>query len=165
MSRYRKLVVRRVKHPQKIHVWGSFSKNGFGNLVLFTENLNASKMVELYNTGLVPSAEFLFDGDWTLQEDNDPKHTSKLAKQWKEDNLIDRLEWPANSPDLNPIENIWRIMKIKVAKYHPENLIQLRAAIILSWRSLPKNLAQNLVNSMQPRINKLLEVNGDSIDY
>ena len=86
-------------------------------------------------------------------------------KKWKEDNLIDRMDWPANSPDLNPIENIWRIMKIKIRKLHPQNTLQLRAAILLSWRSLPKNLAQNLVNSMPTRINKVIQLQGDSIDY
>ena len=75
------------------------------------------------------------------------------------------MDWPSNSPDLNPIENVWRIMKIKVRKFHPQNLIQLKSAILLSWRSLPKNLAQILVNSMPTRINKVLEVHGDSIDY
>lgn len=166
MKRRNKLTIRKVKHPQKIHVWGSFSKDGFGDLVLFTGILNAPKMVEIYKSGLISSSNFLFDGEWTLQEDNDPKHTSKLAKKWKEDNLIDRMDWPANSPNLNPIENIWRIMKVKVRKFHPQNTFQLRAAaILLSWRSLPKNLAQNLVNSMPTRIMKVIELQGDSIDY
>ena len=77
MKRRKKIIVRKVKHPQKIHAWGSFSKNGFGDLVLFTGTLNTSKLIEIYKTGLIPSANFLFDGDWTLQEDNDPKHMSR----------------------------------------------------------------------------------------
>ena len=77
----KKLFVRRVKHPQKIHVWGSFSNSGFGDLVLFTRTLNAIKLIDIYNTALFPSSNFLFDENWTLQEDNDPKHTSKLAKK------------------------------------------------------------------------------------
>ena len=89
----------------------------------------------------------------------------KLAKKWKEENLIDRMDWPSNSPDLNPIENLWRIMKVKVGKFHPQNIIQLKASIRAVWRSLPNNLAQNLANSMPNRINKIFEVKGDSIDY
>jgi transposase len=165
MRRRNRLIVRKVKHPKKIHVWGSFSYTGFGDLVLFEGTLNAIKLLDIYNTGLLPSVNFLFDGDWTLQEDNDPKHTSKIAKKWKEDNLIDRMDWPSNSPDLNPIENLWRIMKVKVRKFHPQNTNQLKKAIKAVWSSLPNNLAQNLVNSMPNRINKILEVKGDSIDY
>jgi transposase len=165
MHRRKKPYLRKVKHPGKIHVWGAFSRDGFGDLVLFTGKLNGPKMVDIYKTGLVNSYKWLFDGDWTLQEDNDPKHTSKIAKKWKEENLIDRMEWPSNSPDLNPIENLWRIMKVQVRKYRPQNLKQLKVAIMLSWRSLPKNLAQNLVDSMPNRIKKLQEVQGDSIDY
>ena len=81
MRRRKKLFVRRVKHPQKIHAWGSFSNSGFGDLVLFTGTLNAIKLIDIYNTALLPSSNFLFDENWTLQEDNDPKHTSKLAKK------------------------------------------------------------------------------------
>lgn len=165
MHKRRKLIARKVKHPLKIHVWGSFSRDGFGNLVLFTGRLNAIKMVEIYNTGLLPSISFLFDTEWTLQEDNDPKHLSNLSKNWKNEHLIDRMDWPSNSPDLNPIENIWRILKVKVRKLHPQNLSQLKAAILLSWRELPLNLAQNLVDSMPTRINKLIQADGDSIDY
>ena len=66
---------------------------------------------------------------------------------------------------MNPIENIWRIMKVKFRKLYPQNIAQLKAAIILSWRSLPKNLAQNLTNSMQTIINKVIQLHGDSIDY
>ena len=80
------------------------------------------------------------------------QNISKIAKNWKEKNLIDRMDWPSNSPDLNPIENLWRIIKIQVRKYRSQNLKQLQAAILLVWRSLPKNLARNLVDSMPNRI-------------
>jgi len=91
----------------------------------------------------------LFDHDWILQEDNDPKHTSKVSKKWKDDNSIERMDWPSNSPDLN----------------HPKNLKELEVAIHVSWYSLPKKLAQKLVGSMPNRIQRVLEEKGDSIDY
>ena len=79
-----KIVERTVKHGVKVHLWGSFSKQGFSILYLFTCNLNAEKMLEIYKKALLPSAERWFidkNEDWILQEDNDPKHRSKLCTE------------------------------------------------------------------------------------
>ena len=102
-----RVVVRTVKHSQKVHAWGCFSSKGFGSLFLFTQNLNAQLLVHIYKKALIPSAiEWFTDPEesWVLQEDNDPKHTSKLAKKWREEKGVDRLPWPAQSPDLNPLK-------------------------------------------------------------
>ena len=71
-----RILQRTVKHSVKVHVWGCFSKRGFGCLFLFTDNLNAEKMRTIYQKCLLKSAEKFFDSDktnWVLQEDNDPK--------------------------------------------------------------------------------------------
>jgi Transposase/DDE superfamily endonuclease len=108
-----------VKHPQKVHVWGCFLAKGFGKLICFERNLDALFMNSIYERGLLPSAcEFFGQGNmnWILQEDNDPKHRSKICKKWKEENKVTVLPWPSMSPDQNPIENVWQLMKIKISK-------------------------------------------------
>lgn len=81
MKRSKKLIHRVVKHPQKIHAWACFSRSGFGKLITFTGALTGKRLVKIYEEGLKTSSILLFDGDWVLQEDNDPKHTSKVAKK------------------------------------------------------------------------------------
>ena len=63
MKKRKKLYFKKVKHPAKIHVWGAFSRNGFGYLVLFTDMFNGPRMVEIYITGLVNFYKWLFDGE------------------------------------------------------------------------------------------------------
>jgi len=112
-------VFRTVKHSQKVHVWGCFSSSGFGKLICFRRNLDSLYMCNIYEKGLLPSACDLFGEDnigWILQEDNDPKHRSKICKKWKEEHGVIELPWPSMSPDQNPIENVWRLLKIKISK-------------------------------------------------
>lgn len=125
-------------------------------------------MCTIYERGLLSSVNRLFgvdDDNWILQEDNDPKHRSKIAKSWKVENGIKELPWPSMSPDQNPIENVWRIMKIRISKKKIRTINGLKAELVKEWKSLPNELARNLVESMQRRITALIEANGDYTLY
>lgn len=159
----RKIVVRTVKHPVKVHIWGCVSSAGFGRCYVFRENLNAKKLLEIYNRALLPSIHDLFEGvgDCVLQEDNDPKHTSKLAAQWREDKGLKRMIWPAQSPDQNCIENVWHVLKVRVSNRHPKNIKELVRVIKSEWASLSIEYAQKLVGSMPKRVQALIDAQGD----
>lgn len=159
-------VVRRsVKYPAKLHIWGCMSSRGFGKCYVFSENLNANLLCKIYEEALLPSAEMLFDGAWTLQEDNDPKHKSRTARAWREENRVIRMDWPAQSPDQNCIENVWRILKIKVGATKPKSVQELAKAIRQEWKKLPAELAANLVESMNNRLQALIDADGDYTLY
>ena len=80
-------------------------------------------------------------------------------------NGIDRIEWPAQSPDFNPIENIWSFMKYKIRKLNPKTVQHLQDAIFDIWAEITDDFIHNLINSMKSRCEAAIKTRGGPINY
>ncbi|KAK3546861.1 hypothetical protein QTP86_003751 [Hemibagrus guttatus] len=138
-----------VKHGSgHIMLWGYFSASGTGNFVKVYGIMKKNLKILIEN--LVASAHKInLPENWTYQQDNDPEHTAQVVKQWFRDNNINGLEWPSQSPDLNPTENLWRELKIR-ARVFP-SIFCLRRPDLDSMDSSgsPSDPLRNLVETLR----------------
>ena len=101
----------KAKHPPKINVWAGISRRGATKIVIFTGTMTATRYVEILECGLLPFLKSHFPNFHQFQQDNDPKHTSRYARWWYQQNGVNWFKTPASSPDLNPIELVWHSLK------------------------------------------------------
>ena len=96
--------------------------------------MNRAKYREILDENLLQSAQNLrLERRFTFKQENDPKHTAMTTQEWLWDKSLNALEWPSQSLDLNPIEHLWRGLKIAVQRYYPSNLTELER---IMWRRM-----------------------------
>ncbi len=138
-----------VKHDKKINVWGCFSFAGVGHLHQVQGTLDQHQYHSIIVRHMVPSAQALFPEEpWIFQQDNDPKHTSNKVQAYLAKKNFQVLDWPSQSPDLNPIENLWSYLDRKMKHRQPNSEKELVQMIKDEWGMIPNEYLEELVLSM-----------------
>ena len=161
---------KKVKHGGgRIMVWGCITATGLGRLCRIDGNMDAKLYCEILSDEFLGTLSDLGikKKDIYFQQDNDPKHTSKLATDWFLKSKIDKLDWPANSPDMNIIEHAWDHLDRRVRSRSPlpKNLGELWEALVEEWGMMEDDYIGKLYESMPRRVQALLEAKGGHTRY
>lgn len=150
-----------------VMIWAGFGWHGKTDLAFVDGTMNSQKYIDIMETHLNPEESAIFPENWIYMQDNAKVHTSILSKKWFADHEINVMEWPAYSPDLNPIENLWGILVRKVyanGKQY-QSIDALKAAIKQAWKTIELTSLRRLVDSMPERIFQLISNKGSCISY
>lgn len=148
-----------------VMVWGCFSYHGVGKLVFIDGTMDAPLYVSILAGALPPSVAAMRLSSFIFQQDNDPKHTAGLTTGFMRARGIKKLSWPPQSPDMNPIENLWGILKSRVALRKPKNVAELKVMLEEEWYKIPLEECQRLAQSFRKRTLALLRTHGGYTKY
>ena len=148
-------------------LWAGFNKRGKTSLAYLRGRADSKKYIDTLESHLLPSARKIAGKNWIFQQDNAPIHASGETQEWFRSKKIQVIDWPAYSPDLNPMENLWGILARKIYENNRQydNIDQLKNSLEKVWDDIDQTILQRLVDSMPNRIFEVTRLNGNSIDY
>ena len=127
--------------------------------------MNSEVYRHILSAQVQTNASKLIGRQFILQQDNDPKHTAKATKEFFKAKKWSILEWPSQSPDLNPIEHAFYMLKRKLKGTSPQNKHKLKMAAIQAWQSITREDTQQLVMSMNRRLQAVIACKGYATKY
>ncbi|GFU94735.1 transposable element Tcb2 transposase [Trichonephila clavipes] len=117
--------------------------------------------------GRTPLHVGAYGRDFLFMDDNARPHRANLVDEFLESEDIKRIPWPANSPDLNPIENLWDYLGRAIARRHSpsRDVNALKTALLEEWNLIPQTVINNVISSLKTRCDMCVRVRGDHIPY
>ena len=141
------------------------SENVRGRPRLSPLSMAARRYQSILQLNLVRSAhEFWPRGQWWFQQDNASQHKAATSREWFHNHGIDLLDWPAWSPDLNPIEEVWNDLKRRVYGRHPKSMDELERFVTEEWAATDLNFIARICRNMPHRL-PVIANNGHKIPY
>ncbi|MBW0550247.1 hypothetical protein O181_089962 [Austropuccinia psidii MF-1] len=168
------LAVNHCSGCQTIMVWGGICAADRSRIAFLEGQMTSAQLIrQVYQPVLFPFISQMEQAPWIMgrhrlivMEDNAPIHTATLSNQWRQQHGIRKMQWPAHSPDLNPIKNVWKIMKSAISKlYQPQTIDELRVAIQSAWDDVPRNTLDDLLLSMRWQMEMVIAQSGGPTSY
>jgi transposase len=156
-----------IHDKSSVMIWGGFSFFGTTELSFIDGNIDATKYIKTLNNHLIPYIKKCDDDGLIFQQDNARPHTAGSTIEWMEEKGIERLDWPAYSPDLNPIENLWGLLVQRVyanGRYFT-NTDDLKKTIVFEWNNIEKSILESLTLSMKNRMFEVMSCGGGNTKY
>ena len=160
-----------VKHGGgNIMVWSCITWEGVGWIVDVGHHMDSSAYLEVLKDDLLRTMDCygLDKSDIVFQHDNDHKHTSRLVKGWLAQQSFNVLDWPPQSPDLNPIEHMWAHLKRELFHNYeapPKSMHELWERIGETWYAISKEACQKYIQSMPERCAAVIKAKGRWTNY
>jgi transposase len=159
-----------VKHGGgNIMVWGSISGTGLGGLVKIDGIMDKKVYHNILVRHAVPSGLRLIGNNFVFQEDNDPKHSSNYCRNYlrrkEAAGVLTMMNWPAQSPDLNPIEQIWELVDRKLDKSRVKTKETLWLELKRCWESIPVEVVKKYIDTMPERCRAVIKAKGGHTKY
>ncbi len=160
-----KCMVPTVKHGGgSVLMWGCMSAAGVWELHFIDGIMNSQMYCSILKEKMLPSLRAL-SRRALFQHDNDPKHTSKTTVGFLRKNRVKVIRWPSMSPDLNPIEHLWGILKRQVEHHSPSSIQSLKEVILEEWKKIDLAKCRQLVHSMPRRLGAVIKNHGGHTKY
>ena len=150
-------------------IWGSMTASGVGFAMQVEGRMDSEQYVRILDACLPRALEKcgLQKERAIFQQDNDPKHTSRRARNWLQSQGFQTMRWPSQSPDLNPIEHLWYHLKRELGKAPevPRSRVELAERVMAIWTKIPPEVCYRLVSSMPDRIAAVIKAKSGPTKY
>ena len=150
----------------KVSLWGCICAEGLGHAELYAGSLDSTRHRDILRHSLIKSfRQFYPSGPWNFQQDNARFHTTPETITYLHEKGVTLIEWPPWSPDLNPIENLWNVLKARVYARFPQTLEEMEQFIREEWAATDLKFISHICRSRPLRLQLLLDNNGHKISY
>jgi len=150
-------------------MWGCMGWDGVGYATRIEGRMDGDLYMAIMDDELQQTLEYYNKSvdDIIFQQDNDPKHTCKKVQKWFQDHGFTVMKWPAQSPDLNPIEHLWNYLKRRLREFEEPagSVSELWDRVQRLWEDIPKEECQKLIESMPRRVAAVIRAKGGYTKY